>query len=124
MIDIHNEQSEVKEVAKVILEGNGSEPNKELDYESQIDRHEQVQHWTDTLYSLAKKVIVVILGIVFLIDIVRPREDGTIEIITELYRLSLEQGRMEFLAPAVAIFFLARNLPIFVKGMRKMFKDS
>ncbi len=84
----------------------------------------RVQRWTDTLYNLAKKVIIVALGIVFLFDVIRPREDSTIEIIQELYGLSLEQGKLEFLAPAVAIFLLARNLPIFVKGMRKMFKDS
>ncbi len=124
MDDPRNEQPEEKKTSGALLQDTASEVRANPEYKPQADQHEKVQHWSDTLYSLAKKVIIVALGIVFLIDIVRPREDSTIEIITELYRLSLEKGRLEFLAPAVAIFFLARNLPIFVKGMRKMFKDS
>ncbi len=124
MDDSGNEQPKAKKMSSALIKDKSTEVHANPEYKPRADQHEKVQHWTDTLYSLAKKGIVVILGIIFLIDIIRPREDSTIEIITELYRLSLEQGRMEFLAPAVAIFFLARNLPIFVKGMREMFKDS
>lgn len=124
MDDSGNEQPKAKKMSSALIKDKSTEVHANPEYKPRADQHEKVQHWTDTLYSLAKKGIVVILGIIFLFDIVRPREDSTIEIITELYRLSLEQGRMEFLAPAVAIFFLARNLPIFVKGMREMFKDS
>lgn len=82
-----------------------------------MDRRENVQHWTDTLYNSGKKILAIVLGSVFLFYIIFPSSSSAIEVVTKLYKLSLEQGRIEILPPAIAIFFLARNLPIFVKGM-------
>ena len=93
-------------------------------HKQKVVRHEQVQHWTDTLYNSGKKILAIALGGVFLVDIILPSSSSAIEIVTKLYKLSLEQGRIEILAPAVAIFFLARNLPIFVKGMKRLFDNS
>lgn len=122
MDDAHNVPSEGIDSDEILLGDIDAEPTN-LQYKQKADWHEQVQHWTDTLYSLAIKILIILLGTAFLIDIIWPHSNSTIEIVSELYRLSLEQGRMEILVPAVAILFLVRNLPIFLKGAKRMFDD-
>lgn len=123
MDDPRNVPSEEKDPDEILLDDSNIELTNPQ-HKQKADLHEQVQHWTDSLYNSGKKILIIVLGCVFLVDIIFPNSSSAIEIVTKLYKLSLEQGRIEILAPAIAIFFLARNLPVFVKGMRRMFKNS
>ena len=53
-------------------------------------------------------MLTVSLGLAFLVEIVSG--DGLVELIKSLYKISLEYGRMEYLAPTIAILIVGRIL--------------
>ncbi len=75
------------------------------------------------LLRFREKVLVISLGFLSLIDIGWPESNEAIETIKEIYTLSLEQGKTGILVLSIAIILLARNIPILVRALKKMFRD-
>ena len=94
-----------------------SKENLDLETGQEIPKHDKLKHWTDAIYDLVKKIFIVCGFVIILGDIIWTNSIGAVELIKEFYKLSLEHGRLEYIAPAVAVFVLARNLPIFVNQL-------
>ncbi|MCY4223645.1 MAG: hypothetical protein OXF06_02305 [Bacteroidetes bacterium] len=114
--------SDEKELAKFLSQDDNITGNDTVE-KQKAARHIQVQQWTDVLYSICKKVLTVIALLILLYDIIFPKSSHALETIIELFTISAGMGKIELVAIAIAVFVLARNLPIFVRGIHRMFTD-
>ena len=111
-----NAASSEEEAAKTISQNGDSEPDR-AEYEQNTEKHKQFQDWTNAIYSLLKKILLITFGIVLLIDLLK--NGDAIETVEDFYTIALEHGNVELVAIAVVIFILARSLPLFISGMKQ-----
>lgn len=116
-----NTSSGEKSAAKDVLE-NGNAVSGTPEYEKKSNKHEEAQDWIDTVYSALKKVLGITFGVILLVSITR--NDEKIATIRDFYEIALEHGNIGFLALVVAIFLLARSIPVLIIEMKKAFKND
>lgn len=85
-------------------------------------RHEKLQDWTDTIYSLVNKLLITGFGIILLWHIAR--NDNTIKVIEGFYTTALEYGNIGLVAIVIALFLLVRSFPILILETKRMLENS
>lgn len=110
-----------KSAAKDVRE-NGNTMSGTAEYEKKSEKHEEAQDWIDTVYSALKKVLGITFGVILLVSITR--NDEKIATIKDFYEIALEHGDIGFLALVVAVFILARSIPLLIIEMKKTFKND
>ena len=117
----HEASSSEREIAE-LLRQNGNSESDTAEYKKQKLRHEKLQDWTDTIYSLVNKLLITGFGIVLLWHIAR--NDNTIKVIEGFYTTALEYGNIGLVAIVIALFLLVRSFPILILETKRMLENS
>lgn len=117
----HESSSSEREIAE-LLRQNGNSESDTAEYKKQKLRHEKLQDWTDTIYSLVNKLLITGFGIILLWHIAR--NDNTIKVIEGFYTTALEYGNIGLVAIVIALFLLVRSFPILILETKRMLENS
>ena len=117
----HEASSSEREIAE-LLRQNGNSESDTAEYKKQKLRHEKLQDWTDTIYSLVNKLLITGFGIILLWHIAR--NDNTIKVIEGFYTTALEYGNIGLVAIVIALFLLVRSFPILILETKRMLENS
>ncbi len=94
-----------------------------VESKQEVSRHSQLRNWTDVIFDIGKKTSALLVFGTILADVWFPDSSELLETIFKLFKLSLENGKIEITASAIALYVLARNLPVFIKQLKKMLDD-
>lgn len=101
----------------------GSRKAGEVESKQEVPIHSQWSDWTDVAFDIGKKLFVLVVFGTLLADIWFPDSSEMLETIFKLFKFSLENGKIEITASAIALYVLARNLPVFIRQFKKMLDD-
>lgn len=77
----------------------------------------KIQFWTRSVYIAATRLLIILFGFTVLYQIFNAEID-LIEVVKDLYEITMEHGNIGYLAIATALYFLAKNIVLFINQSR------
>jgi len=91
--------------------------NRDIDIQEEAPWYVKIQFWTRSVYIAATRLLIILFGFTVLYQIFNAEID-LIEVVKDLYEITMEHGNIGYLAIATALYFLAKNIVLFINQSR------